>query len=390
MRVTKVAVATIALALSLSACAEQGNGGSDGADTGPIKVGVLTSLSGPLSSFGKTWVPAFKAGLDYATEGTLEVDGRAIDLQEEDDQSDPAAAVSGATKLVGDGVSVIAGTMSSGSVASLADFAKSNDVLYMTGSANTDAATGANDLTFRGSRQSYQDVQALSAMLGDDGKGKTVCLLAHNTEYGNRLVSVAQEVMKDQVGSFKTVPVPFPTTDVAPYVLQVKESGCAVLIPFLAGSVADFWQAFAQQNIAKDMLIVANIGTKSDWPAYAAAQTDNVRLFASYFEGATDNKAAKAMTDALAKSGDSVDYASADGFGAAIALVDAIKKADSSDPNAIAKALAGLTYEGPRGTTTIRAEDHALIAPMFQFHFKAQTPVLDREIPADQLQPPVS
>jgi len=29
-------------------------------------------------------------------------------------------------------------------------------------------------------------------------------------------------------------------------------------------------------------------------------------------------------------------------------------------------ALEGLTLEGPKGTTTIRAEDHAVIQPMFQ------------------------
>ena len=119
MRAIKVAAAALSAALALSGCA----GESGSSDNDPITIGVLTSLSGPLSSFGKTWLPAFEAGLDYATEGSMEVDGRPIKVKKVDDQSDQAAAISGATELASDGVKIIAGTMSSGAVASLADFA---------------------------------------------------------------------------------------------------------------------------------------------------------------------------------------------------------------------------------------------------------------------------
>ena len=197
-------------------------------------------------------------------------------------------------------------------------------------------------------------------------------------------------MLKDKVGEFKTISVPFPTTDVSPYVLQVKNSHCDVLVPFLAGSVSDFWQAFAQQGISDDTLIVSNIGTRADWPAYAAAQTDNVRLFTSYFDGAADNEAATAMRKALTKAGVDLDYASADGFGAAIALVEGAKKAGGDDPHRLAKALNGLKFDGPRGTTTIRSGDHALLAPMFAFHFEGAKPTLDKEIPVSELEPPQS
>ena len=383
MRGIQLTAVALSMALALSACA--GENGSSKDD--PITIGVLTSLSGPLSSFGKTWLPAFEAGLEYATDGSMDVDGRPIKVKKVDDQSDQAAAISGATELASDGVKIIAGTMSSGAVASLADFAETNSILYMTGAANTDAATGANELTFRGSRQSYQDVLALSSLLGEDARGKRLCMLAHDIEYGNTLVKVTTSVLKDKVGEFKTISVPFPTTDVSPYVLQVKSSDCGVLVPFLAGSVSDFWQAFAQQGIADDTLIVSNIGTRADWPAYASAQTDNVRLFTSYFDGAADNEAATAMREALKKAGADLDYASADGFGAAIALVEGAKKAGGDDPEALAKALDGLVFDGPRGATTIRSGDHALLAPMFAFHFEGAKPTLDKEIPVDELKP---
>ena len=52
-------------------------GSSGAAATGdPIKVGIVTSLSGPLQSYGQMYLDAFNVGLDYATEGTGAVNGR--------------------------------------------------------------------------------------------------------------------------------------------------------------------------------------------------------------------------------------------------------------------------------------------------------------------------
>ena len=82
---TRVAVAAAATAL-LVACGTPGAsttesttaapsgtaaGSSGAAATGdPIKVGIVTSLSGPLQSYGQMYLDAFTVGLDYATEGT--------------------------------------------------------------------------------------------------------------------------------------------------------------------------------------------------------------------------------------------------------------------------------------------------------------------------------
>lgn len=390
MQGLKTIVAGIAAAMMLAGC-----GGASSGDNGddPIRIGLLTSLSGPLAPFGKAYAPAFEAGLEHATDGTMEVNGRKIEVVKVDDQGDQAAAISGATKLVSDGVEILGGTMSSGAVPALADFAKTNSILYFSGFATTDKATGANNLTFRSGPEYYQHVMAISTILGDDAVGKRVCLLHHDLEYGNALVRAAKAQLADQVGEFKTISVPFPTPDVAPYVLQLKNADCDVVIPFLAGSVSDFWQAFQQQGITAHSLIISAVGAKVDWPTYAKAQTKNVRLFASYFvpdsKQDTSNPADAAMFEALAAEKVDIDYPSADGFGFATSLVEAIKKAGSDDPEKVAAALAGQRTETPRGQATIRKQDHALIAPMVQFHFEGDKRVLDQVIAADKLEPPL-
>src|ERR687897_980973 len=93
MRVTKKlllgsVVATAALVLA--ACAPQATPAADPTDTeaaGPaeITVGIVTSETGPLAGYGKQYLDGFQAGLDYATEGTDEVDGTKIVIEYADD-----------------------------------------------------------------------------------------------------------------------------------------------------------------------------------------------------------------------------------------------------------------------------------------------------------------
>src|SRR4051812_27453118 len=92
-----------------------GSAASSGAVTGdPIKVGVVTSLSGPLQSYGQTYLDAFTVCLDDATGGTGVVNGRKIEVTTADDAADPAKATSAVTDFIGQGYKIIAGSASSG------------------------------------------------------------------------------------------------------------------------------------------------------------------------------------------------------------------------------------------------------------------------------------
>jgi branched-chain amino acid transport system substrate-binding protein len=47
---------------------------------GTIKIGVLASLTGALESYGKQTQRGFELGIDYATGGTMEVNGKKIEV----------------------------------------------------------------------------------------------------------------------------------------------------------------------------------------------------------------------------------------------------------------------------------------------------------------------
>ena len=102
MRVTKKLLPGVVMAmaataaLALSACAPTtaapDTSGSGEAGTAEITVGVITSETGPLAGYGKQYLDGFKAGLDWVTDGSNEVDGTKITIEYRDDTGDPDTA----------------------------------------------------------------------------------------------------------------------------------------------------------------------------------------------------------------------------------------------------------------------------------------------------------
>jgi branched-chain amino acid transport system substrate-binding protein len=89
------------------------------------------------------------------------------------------------------------------------------------------------------------------------------------------------------------------------------------------------------------------------------------------------------------------DFFTAGGMAAGIAIVEAIKKAGSTDTEKLIAAMEGLSFESPKGTMTFRKEDHQAQQPMYHFRIKkAQADEWDllelvREIPAKEIPLPI-
>ncbi len=76
----------------------KGKGDNNKAES--IKIGVLASTTGALEAYGKQSTRGFELGLDYATNGTMEVAGKKIEFIIEDTETKPEVAVQKATKLL--------------------------------------------------------------------------------------------------------------------------------------------------------------------------------------------------------------------------------------------------------------------------------------------------
>ncbi|MFE0463612.1 substrate-binding domain-containing protein [Kitasatospora sp. NPDC058965] len=387
-----------AAGLLVAGCAKAGTAGA-ASDAGgakePVKVGLVYSKTGPLAAYGKQYLAGFKAGLDYATKGTDAVDGHRIEFTEQDDAGDPAKAVSEAKDLIGKGCRILAGSTASGVALQVAPIAAQNKVLFISGPAAADKVTGLNAYTFRSGRQSYQDIRAAAAFLGD-AAGKKVTVLAQDSAFGQANVAAVKAVLGAQGASVDAVLAPPSATDLTPFATQAKAARPDLLFVAWAGDTASaLWTSLNQQDVFAATKVVTGLDLAASYPLFGAAG-EKISFLDHYFGGAAGTDVEKAMTAALAKDGGTPDIFTPDGFTAAQMVVHAVEAGHGSaaDTSVLVKALEGWSFDGVKGRLTVRAEDHALLQPMYQVQLTgvgaAARPTVLKTLPADQVAPPVT
>ncbi|QIG40373.1 ABC transporter substrate-binding protein [Microbacterium sp. 4R-513] len=397
MRVTKKlllgSVAATA-ALVLAACAPTTGAGGDpsaSGEAGPaeVTVGIVTSESGPLAGYGKQYLDAFKAGLDYATDGSNEVDGTKIAVEYRDDAGDPDKAVTAVKELIGSGVQIIGGTASSGVALAVAEQAEQNKVLYISGPAAADAITGINDYTFRSGRQSAQDVATAGTFL-DELDGKTITVFAQNNAFGTGNEAAVKAILGAKGATVNSVLVPEDATEFTPFAQQVLAGNPDLVFVAWAGATSGaMWQAMSQQGVLDAIPVVTGLGDSATFGAYGEA-SEKISFLNHYFPGGPDNDVNDAMVKAIEDEGGTADLFSPDGFNAAIMIVHAIKEG-KGDVDAMVAALEGFEFDGPKGKMTVRESDHALLQEMYQVKLVADggsfTPELVDTVSADDVAP---
>lgn len=393
MRITKSVLAVLAAGtLALGACApdDSNNGGGGGGgetDAAPVKVNIIYSQSGPLAAYGDAFKKGFDAGIDYATEGSGEVNGRKLDITFTDDAGDADKAVAAAKDAIGNGTKIIGGTVVSGVALAMAEQADQNKVLYISGPAATDAITGINGYTFRSGRQSLQDVQAATSFVE---QGQKVLVFAQNNAFGQGNVAAVKAVFGAAGAEVSELLVPEDATEFTPFARQIIDAKPDMVFVAWAGANSGaMWQGLSQQGVFDATKVVTGLGDRATFGAYGEA-SDKISFLNHYFQEATDNEVNKAMIERVEKAGGEVDLFTPDGFVAAQMVVRAVQEG-GDDVDAMVKALEGWEFDAPKGPQMIRPGDHAMIQPMFQARLVADgdgwKPELIEEVSAEDAAP---
>jgi branched-chain amino acid transport system substrate-binding protein len=328
----------------------------------PITVGIITSTSGFLSTYGKNYVEGLEAGLDFATDGTGAVDGRPIEFEIVDDGGEPDQAVSAAVDFIGQGVTIIAGTVSSGVAVQLGPLAEENNVLYISGPAASDAITGMNANTFRSGRQTFQDVATATTLL-EDIEGADVVVLAQDTEFGQANVSAVENVLGGEGANVDSVLVSLDTREFTPAAQQVIDRDPDLLFVAWAGETTGaMWGALDTQGVFEETTVTTGLGDRATWEFFGPAAPE-ILFLAHYFPEAPDNEVNDFLLEHEAVT--QADIFTPDGFVAAQMIVQAIREAGPDDVEGMIAALEGWSFDAPKGQQTIRAGDHAMLQPMF-------------------------
>lgn len=396
MRATKKYLATAVIAaatIALVGCAPTATGGSEPTDSAaPVKVAMLTSQTGPLAAYGAAYTAGFEAGLDYATDGTGTVDGRELEIEWADDQGNPDTAVSKAKDFIGQGYQILAGTAASGIATALAEQAAQNQILYISGPAAADAITGVNEYTFRSGRQTYQDVATAGTFIGDPA-GKKVVVFAQDNAFGQGNLAGVQAVLGGQGATVEGVLVAEDATEFTPFAQQLVDAAPdLVFVAWAGASSGAMWTALSQQGVFDQVPVVTGLGDVATYGAYGEASSD-ISFLNHYFGGAAGTDAEAAMIEHLDAAGETPDLFSPDGFVAAQMIVQAVREGGDTVDGMIA-ALEGWTFDSVKGEITVRADDHAMIQPMYQARLVQDgadwVPELVDTVDAESVAPPVA
>jgi len=363
-RFLRLVVALSALALLVTTAA--GTAGSlrgSKAEASTYKVGIVYSKTGLLSAYGAEYIEGLRLGLAYATHGTGKVNGKKIDLTIADDGTDPAKAVSAAKDMIGKGIKIIGGTVSSGVALQLAPLADQNRVLYISGPAASDAITGLNKYTFRSGRQTWQDTLTADSFLS--GSNRKIVVFAQDSAFGAGNVAAVKAILGGKGHSVSSVLVPLTATDFTPFAQQAKNANPDLLFVAWAGTTAGaMWKALDQQNAFAGTKVVTGLAERATWQTFGDVGA-KIQFLSHYVYTAPNNKVNTFLVKALRKRNQVPDLFTPDGFVAGQMIVRALQKG-GDDVDKMVSGLEGWRFLAPKGYQAIRPQDHAMLQPMFQ------------------------
>jgi branched-chain amino acid transport system substrate-binding protein len=358
-----------------------------------VRIGIVTSRSGPLQSYGEQYLSGLEIGLKYATGGTGVINGHKIEFDIKDDTGVPDVAVNAAKELIGEGVMILAGSVVSGVALQVAPVAEQNGVLFISGPAATDGLTGINPYTFRSGRQTYQDILTSASFL-EELEGKTVLVYGQDTAFGQANVAAVTTVFGEKGATVDSLLVSQDARDFAPFSQQVVDKAPDLLFVAWAGTTATaMWTALDNQGVLDTAPVVTGLDIRASYPIFGPA-AEKISFLSHYVYQAPDNEANTFLISELEAAGTLPDLFNPDGFSAAQMIVRAVGEAGGEDVDGMITALEGWTYTGVKGEQTIRAEDHAHLQPMFQVKLVPSgdsfEPEVLRTLAPDEVAPPVA
>lgn len=362
---TTLRTASLPLALALAGLA-----GSALAQTQPIRIGVVTPLSGTYAGIGQQ----VKWGLDLAARqinAAGGVAGRPLELIYEDEEANPAVAVQKAEKLFQvNKVDFLTGTVNSGSTLAVGQLAERNGRLIATTVSFADSITGdkCSPNVFRVNARAGMQSAALADWLSSTRPNANVFYLGPDYEMGRSTVAVFKTAAEAKGSkSVGEVFAPLDNKDYSPFFGQMRSARPAVIYTSVAGNdTVRLFSQMAEFGISRNVLVVGASGTvtSQNLPAIGKA-ADGFVTGVGYATSIDSPENRKFVADFEAANKAAPDLYGADSYGVLFFYKAAVEKAGSTDTDKVRTAMRGLQWSTPQGTKTMRAGDHQAMQDMY-------------------------
>jgi len=324
----------------------------------PIVIGSSIPMTGGVSTFGQhsRWGSELAVEQANAAGGVL---GRKIEIDFQDNRCNPAEAVKSVSQMIADKkyVAIFDGLCSSAALAIMPLVERAEIPFVVANASATSIAeksgVGGNKWTFKVNPTDASMLDALVAWLDNDGKANNIAFLGEDTDFGRACSSGLDAALK-------------------------KRNHSLVMVDFYQKGTADFSTIFAKIK-AKKPAALALYAIDADFqnamrqwysmgggvPLTGRVLVDQVPkeiMGSGFLDGTTsvqpydstiDNPANKAFVEAYKKKsgGTAPIMVGFESYEATRILIDAIKRAGSSNPAAIRDALTKTKYQSILGGT---------------------------------------
>jgi len=366
-----------------------------------IKIALIYGKTGPLEAYAKQTETGLRMGLEYATKGTMAIDGRKIVLITKDDQTKPDVAKTAlAEAYEDDKVDIAIGTTSSAAALAMLPVAEERKKILIVEPAVADQITGEkwNRYIFRTGRNSSQDAISNAVAIGK--QGVTVATLAQDYAFGRDGVAAFKAALSKTGATLAAEEyAPMNTTDfTAPAqrlfdALKDKPGRKIIWVIWAGASPMTKLQDMNPGRHGIELSTGGNI-----LPAMAGYKTLPGMEGATYYYHDIPKNEVNTwlVTEHQKRFNAPPDFFTAGGFAAAMAAVTAVQKAKSTDTEKLIAAMEGMEFNTPKGKMVFRKEDHQALQSMYHFKIKSDPavtwgiPELVRELKIEDMQVPIN
>ncbi|TFV88686.1 ABC transporter permease [Oxalobacteraceae bacterium OM1] len=371
------------------------------AEAKDIKIAHVYDKTGPLEAYAKQTQIGLMLGLDYATGGTMTVNGNKIVVIEKDSQGKPDVGKAQlASAFADDKADMAVGPTSSGVALAMLPVAEEYKKILLVEPAVADAITGEkwNRYIFRTGRNSSQD--AISNAVAIDKDGVSVATLAQDYAFGRDGVKAFKDALKHAKIVHEEY-LPTNTTDftagIQHLVDALKDKPGRKLIEVVWAGGTPPYNALAAMELQKRYGIEVSTGGNI-LPAMASYKNfPGMEGATYYYFGIPKNPANTWLVAEHYKRYKSPpDFFTAGGMAAAMAIVETLKKTGGdTKTETLIKTMEGMSFETPKGKMVFRKEDHQALQSMYHFKIKVDpafpwgVPELVRELKIEDMNIPI-
>ena len=340
-----------------------------------IRIAYIDPLSGSLAATGQLGEQHFRFAIDRANAAQAAGPGRRLELVPMDNEVSPEKSLTLLRKAVDDGIHYVTQGNGSAVAFALSDAVAKNNrrapaqsVMFLNYAAVDPGLTNdkCNWWHFRFDADVDMKMRALTDYLVSQAAVKKVYVFNPDYSFGQSVEKAAQAMLANrrpdlQVVGAERVPLG-KVKDFTPYIQKMQAAGADAVVTGNWGADLALLAKAAQDAGYKGTFFTYYMGSSE---VIAGAGTGG-RGYAQISEWHGNVGAAeieKMAAEFEAKYGQKFFYWRV--VNEIDMLAAAMKQADSSDPAKVGQVLSTMVQHTPLGDTTMRADNHQLLSPMF-------------------------